>query len=422
MASAPREIGLLYWRELRAALREKNVVLNTILVPLLLYPVLLWLIFTAMSFAQGQEEKLSSRIAVAGEPALVAGIRTDLAASPEPGVELALVEGRDEAADRAAILAGDLDLRVAVEPAEPAGNFLLRLIYDSSKDRSAKAAERVESFLRDHRRSYLDDLAERMAIAPIDWRQFHLLSENVSSSRELGAFLLGLLAPTIMMVMIVIGCFFPAVDSTAGERERSTWETTLSLAASRTSVLIAKYLYVATLGLVAGLLNLFAMTLSMPIILGPLLANEGNDVTFQIPWTALPLMVVAAALLAMLVAAAMMILASFARTFKEGQSMVGPIYLLAVMPTVLVSSPDLELTARWALVPVANVALLFRAVIAGSFPWPAIALTLLVELVCVVACLAVARWIASFEEVLIGSYGGELKRFLRERWRRGSQA
>lgn len=432
--AAWREIGLLYQRELRAALREKNVVLNAILVPLLLYPVMLWLTFTAMSFAQGQEEKFNSRVAVGGDVRWVAAVREALVPAPSRGSssapspnEAGLLEVRDsegETRDREAIARGELDLAITVLPHPSEQTFSLRWHYDSSKDRSAKAAERVDAALGEYRRKFLDDLAAEKAIGAERWRQFDLSSANLSSSRALGAFLLGLMAPTLMMVMIVIGCFYPAVDATAGERERSTWETTLSLAASRSSVLVAKYLYVSTLGLVAGLINLFAMTLSMPIVLGPLLAREGVDeaISFQVPWSALPLMVVAATLLALLVAAAMMILASFARTFKEGQALVGPVYLLAIFPTVLVSSPDLELNLQWALVPVANVALLFRALIGGNYPWDAIALTLAVEVACVVGCLGLARWIASFEDVLIGNYGGELKRFLRERLSRGSRA
>ncbi len=78
--------------------------------------------------------------------------------------------------------------------------------------------------------------------------------------------------------MVAVGCLYPAVDTTAGEHERGTWETTLTLAASRFSIVIAKYLYVTTMGFIAGLLNLTAMTLSMGSVLAPLMARgEGGD-------------------------------------------------------------------------------------------------------------------------------------------------
>ena len=46
--------------------------------------------------------------------------------------------------------------------------------------------------------------------------------------------------------LVAVGCFYPAIDSTAGERERSTWETLMTVSASRGSIIAAKYLYVAS--------------------------------------------------------------------------------------------------------------------------------------------------------------------------------
>ncbi len=126
-------------------------------------------------------------------------------------------------------------------------------------------------------------------------------------------------------------------------------------------------------------------------------------------------MVLCTVLLALFLAAGMMIFAAFARTFKEGQSMVTPFYLVAILPPIMVMSPDLELNLKLALVPIANVALLFRAAIGGEYQWPLIALTLVVELVTVILCLALARLVLGFEDVLTGSYSGSFGKFLKER-------
>ena len=37
-----REVRVLYGREMRAALREKAIVLNSLFIPVFLYPLLLW--------------------------------------------------------------------------------------------------------------------------------------------------------------------------------------------------------------------------------------------------------------------------------------------------------------------------------------------------------------------------------------------
>ncbi len=408
------DIRILYVRELRSALRERGVVVNSILIPLFFYPVMLWMMISAMSFVHGQRERLVSRIALVGLPAAHEGLREEL----ESHDSIELVE--PPAARDQAIVEGEVDavaefLPPAADAVALADNFGLRVSYDTSKDRSDRAGARMVAGLSDYREKWLERSAGELGLGPAEWQQFHLERHNVATGGEAGAFIVGLMVPMLMIVMIAMGCFHPAVDATAGERERSTWETLMTVAASRSSVVVAKYLYVATFGAIAGLLNLFAMALTMRAIMGPLL--EGSDVAleFQIPFGALPLMALSAALLALFIAAGMMIFAAFARNFKEGQSMIGPFYMLCFLPTLLVTSPDLELTPKIALVPIANISLMFREAIAGTYRWPEIAITLLVQVVAVASCLALARWVLSFENVLIGSYSGSLGKFLQSR-------
>jgi ABC-type Na+ efflux pump permease subunit len=204
------------------------------------------------------------------------------------------------------------------------------------------------------------------------------------------------------------------VDTTAGERERSTWETLLTVAASRSSVIVAKYLYVATLGILAGLLNVVAMFLSIGAVLKPLL--EGNEaLSFSIPGLAFPVMAMGAVVLALFFAAGMMILASFARTFKDGQAMVQPVYWLVFIPMLLGNQTDLTLTPAIAAIPVANVTMMIRDALNGVFHWPLIALTVAVNLAVVALFLWVARRILVFEDFLLGSFDGSFWRFLKER-------
>ena len=415
------DIRILYLRELRSALRERGILVNSILIPLFLYPVMLWLMLSALSFVRSQQERFVSRIALVDLPAAHEDLRQTLA--EDDSIELVEVPS----AWQEAIAAGDLDaaaefLAPAADAAQLADNFLLRLSFDASKDRSEKARQRLSEALDDYREAWLERSAETFGMGIEDWQRFRIERFNVASGSEMGAFILGIFVPLLMVIMIALGCFYPAVDATAGERERSTWETLMTVSASRTSVVVAKYLYVATLGGVAGLLNLLALTLTMRSILAPMM-GDSSSLDFQIPLASMPLLALSAVLLAMFIAAGMMILAAFARTFKEGQSMVGPLYMLCILPTILVQSPDLELTPKLALVPIANVVLMFRELISGIYKWPLIGLTLVAQAVIVALCLALARYVLSFEDVLLGSFNGSFGKFFKGRvLRRGGAA
>jgi sodium transport system permease protein len=218
----------------------------------------------------------------------------------------------------------------------------------------------------------------------------------------------------MLIVMLVLGGFFPAIDATAGERENSTWETIMTAGTTRTNIVIAKYLYVATMSATAALLNVTAMMFSMRTILAPLGGSVGQ-MSFHIPLSAVPVIALGSVLMSLFVAAGMMILASFARNFKEGQSMVSPFYLLIVLPVSFLQSPGAEFTSRLALVPIVNVTMMFREAIAGVFHWRLIAITVAVEVTCVVAAIKIASAILNNEDVVMGAYSGTFGKFFKER-------
>lgn len=428
------EIRLLYLRELRSALRERAIVVNGILMPIFLYPVMLWVMFSAMMFVQGLNEGFTSRVVVEGEvppshaalldslvtqrEIVVLGREGDAEGEGEDGASAA--PGAVPSDPVASLQAGDLDAIVRfVAPDTGAAvalsdNLEVTVLFDRSEGRSRTARDRVEGVVSEHRGRWLAERAGALELDEVQTTLYAVTSENVSSEEELGAMVLGQLLSLFLVIMVALGCFVPSVDTTAGERERSTWETLMTVAASRSSVVAAKYLYVATLGILAGLLNVAAMFLSIGAILEPLL--EGNDaLSFSVPLLALPVMAVGAVVLALFFASGMMILASFARTFKDGQAMVQPVYFLIFLPMLLGQQTDLTLTPAIAAIPVANVAMMIRDALAGVFLWPLIAQTLLVNLAVVALFLWVARRVLAFEDFLMGSFDGSFWRFMKDR-------
>ena len=117
---------------------------------------------------------------------------------------------------------------------------------------------------------------------------FWIETRNVATSRQMGGFILGLMLPLFLIIMVAMGCMFPAIDCTAGEREKSTWETTMTIATPRANIVAAKYLYVATMAALAGILNLAAMLLSMKSIMAPLIGGRTDSLSFQIPLLSIP--------------------------------------------------------------------------------------------------------------------------------------
>ncbi len=417
---------MLYGRELRSALRERAIVVNSILLPIFMYPLILWLMFSAIVLVEGLSEGFVSRVALINLPPQHGELRDTLAAMES--VELQVEPASPEAA-RARVRDGELDALVEFLPPSPESgaallpdNFRIRLSYDRSEERSRRARSRVETVVGRYRDRWLEREALSLNVSREQLEQFRVERRNVSSETQMGAFLLSQMIPLFLVIMVALGCFYPAIDSTAGERERSTWETLMSVSASRLSVVTAKYLYVATLGLTAGILNVIAVMVSIGAVLRPILGRRSEAFQFSIPLSAVPVMMIGAVALALFFAAAMMILASFARKFKEGQAMITPVYWLALIPMFLTGAPDMHLTPTLGLVPIANVALMIKDAINEELNWLLVGETLLVELLLVGLCLWIARSVLQFEDFLLGSYDGSFWKFTRDRMFAGKAA
>ena len=192
----------------------------------------------------------------------------------------------------------------------------------------------------------------------------------------------------------------------------------MSVAAPRSNVAVAKYLYVAVFGMAGGLLNLTALTLSLQWILAPVAGAESVALATSggIPPSALAVIAVGTALLGLFVAAGMLMFAVFARTFKEGQSMIMPFYFLMIMPALFLQDPDIEFTMQLALIPVANVIMVIRAAITGTSDPLLAATSLGVMSLCVALAIGFAQWVMSSEEVMVGSQEGGLSKFLKSRF------
>jgi sodium transport system permease protein len=412
------DIWILYRRELRSALRERSLVINSILMPVFLYPLLIWAEMTGIAFVLGLAEGFTSRVAVYDVPAAHAELQDTLGARSDVEIQDDLPV-RDSALAR--VRRGDLDALVEfLPPGDGAealpNNFRVRVRYDRSVERSRRARTRIEDAVGDYRTRWLAREADALGIAEADREVFRVAGANVSSQRDMGTMLLGMMIPLFLVISVALGCLVPAIDSTAGERERNTWETLLTVSASRQSMVIAKYLYVATVGALAGMLNVTAMFAAMGPIMRPLLELEAEAAfSFSFSVQAVAVMLAGAVALALFFAAAMMILAAFARSFKDGQAMVTPVFYLALFPLLLGQQTDQTLTPVIAAVPVANVAMMVRDAINGVFLWPLIAETFVVGFVMVAICLVVARMVLGFEDFLLGSHDGSFWRFARAR-------
>jgi sodium transport system permease protein len=211
---------------------------------------------------------------------------------------------------------------------------------------------------------------------------------DLDFQKDLGPLIASRLLPIILLTMLIIGALYPAVDLTAGEKERGTLETLLVAAVRPVDVMAAKYLTVSLVAVVTALANLAAMgvTFGMGISLG-----GPASTSFQLSAGQVLTMLVCLVPAALLLSGISLAVASTARTFKEGQSLMSPVMLACLAPALLSQMPGIELNPVTALIPLLNVALLIKAAVLGT----ASALEVLLTSLSVLAFAALALKVAA---------------------------
>jgi ABC-2 type transport system permease protein/sodium transport system permease protein len=171
------------------------------------------------------------------------------------------------------------------------------------------------------------------------------------------------LVPLVLILMTITGAVYPAIDLTAGERERGTLEVLMAAPVPRMSLLLAKYVAVLVVAMLTGLMNLGAMMLSIylasrwqPGLEVKLLGEHG--LSLQV----LAEIFVLLLLFTSFFAALLLALASVARSFKEAQAYLVPLMVVALIPGMFSLVPEMRLDGIVPFVPLLNIVVLGRDV------------------------------------------------------------
>ncbi len=404
-------------KELGESFRDRQTLIYTFVLPLCMYPAMFWIMVQGALVVQGQRGAKDVTVGIVAAAEDVDAARAAIGIENDDGgdvvVELldealsterealhALVESEDDGAPDAILFL----------PAGRSDEMPAELFYDSTDSRSEIARRRVMRSLRSWSEELRETAARDRELDPEVLDPILVVSSSVAEDKDKGALMLSLMLPMLMIVMCVLGAFFPAVDLTAGEKERKTAETTLLAPIPRLGLHLGKIFAVCATSMIATTLNLLALGLSAGHLVSQLSGMGDSKLSIELPVGALLSVAPFAILFAFFVSAALTGIASLAASFKEGQALLGPVQMVFIFPAMAASLPGLELTTTTAWIPVVNVALAFRAMLIGDVEM----LPLILCAVSLIITAALAIWFSvrllSNEEVALSSETLSLRR------------
>lgn len=242
----------------------------------------------------------------------------------------------------------------------------IRVYYLAAKEESQIAHERVSEAIKTARELYIEATIAKSGISSKVLKPFNITQTNISTPSEMGGKIVGMLLPYMLIIFSLTGAMYPAIDLTAGEKERGTLETLLLSPASRTELVLGKFFTVMFASLVTALLTLSSMALtSSGIMLSvpkEVLSQMNIHITVQMVLTVLLLIIPLSATFSSL----LMAIAILAKSYKEAQSYISPLMLIAIFPAMASIMPGMKTDLLFSLIPVLNVSMLIKDAFSGT--------------------------------------------------------
>lgn len=388
----PRKILAVFRKEVLDSLRDRRTLMVMVLLPIVLYPAMFIFMtqLTSAGIARLQQER--SRVSAGGNvPQVLDSLMradTSLVFCPSP-------DPADDLASRN--IWAWIDWR--------GGNDSAVIFYDGAKEKSRLALSRLREAAGRYRLLLQRERLSRAGMDSAVLEPFGLREENTAPPSRMGGMVLGILLPILLIVCMMMGAMYPAMDLTAGEKERGTMETILAAPVDKRELFLGKFLTVAAIAVITGALNLLSMMLTFSAGLVQLGAATGR-MEFSIGPGSLALVFLSLLPLALFVSAVLLSASLFARSFKDAQNLVTPVYLPLVLLTQVAVMPGIQLNRLLALVPVANVTLLIKDVLLGEYSWNLVLMVFFVNSVLAFLAVMFSSRLFGSEEVLLGSGKG----------------
>ncbi len=440
-------------KELRESLRDRRTIITLVMMPILVYPLLSMALQRLMLGTLGAnraeavftigvgDERAASIVNSAINDAQQASISgadspikiyrsnstftskftihqptTHSASDPnqEPGPDKPQrEESKDQAAFSLVIVTG-MSLSTALENGEidvaiqsagieqsqtrrgPMSSYNLSILFRDGDSRSEDAMlqiRRAMQLLNDHQSAMI-----RTALDPNYRPAVELSASGVGTKPNVAASLAGVI-PLVLILMTITGAVYPAIDLTAGERERGTMEAMIATPAPRFALLLSKYVAMVTVAVLTALANLLASWITLSVGgLGRAIFGEQGFSIFSL-LQILPLVVIFAAFFS----AVLLALCSFARSFKEAQAYLIPVMLLSLGPGLIVLMPNVQFTTLMGIVPLVNILMLSRDIMTGQSTLIPAFVAVFSTLIYAVATLVIASKLFGGEAATAGS-------------------
>lgn len=374
------KIKILVKKEILDILRDKKTLIMMVVVPILLYPaIIIGMVFVMNFIMQEQLEKEHIIAYDIQEESYIMPLK-EIYDEKKESYSLK-VNFKAFSAEEKQNMIDLFDIWVSFK--ETTTGLSINAEYTSTNQDSSYS----EGILEDIVDVYCDRLLkEKLAreglsqefLTPVTYEAMDSATEAESFGMNMGGSV-GML----LIVTIMLGAFYPAIDATTGEKERGTLETLLTLPVTNFQMIMSKFISVSVFACITAVLSLLSLGASIVFLINSVTTENSKELgsinlTLFLKW--LPVLVIVMIVTALLITAFCMCFCIFAKSFKEANNYITPVMLIVMFASMIAMIPSITLNLKTSLIPIVNVSLLMKQVISQQLNPMLTGITIIVNL------------------------------------------
>lgn len=410
-----KQLKTLYKKEIMDVIRDKKTILTMVVLPVILYPVLFLVIMQVMTMINNSQQERTYYIAYDQVEEENRKALNDWIAGEEDGLSYIIKEVESDN-PKEDLEKENIDAYITASITD--SQVVYEIHYLSAVTNSSTVSDMLEEEIDAYGKKIAEEnaAAQGLDVKKVLYPVTSTLSDQSSNESSIGS-ILGSIIPFLLITSILMGAMYPAIDATAGEKERGTLETLLTLPVGNMELIMSKFLSVATIAVVSVFINVLSMGGIAAYLYATINALSEGAGAFSLGSfvPAILISIVCIIAFALFMSAVVMCICAFAKSFKEANNYVTPLTLVVLLTAYIGFIPNVELSATTAIIPVANICLLMKNLLVFKYDFALILMVLLSNVIYAFVAVWFLGKIYNSESILFGESASGIKLFERRK-------
>ena len=359
-------------KEIVHLFRDTKTIVQTVVVPTFITPLLIGAVIWYISSIAVDEGKKTYDVAVYDE------VNTELTVKLQESdrLNIVLMDSIDQVIDDVTNDNSEIGISFGSDFTAQLENNLSGevTIYSKNLDNFSQAQGIVSDVIDDYDDQIRNERLNNLNVDENFINPITVLDEDLTTNEEFAGSIIGGILAFLFIVYIMSGSMYPAIDLGAGEKERGTMETLISTNISSVDIIIGKMFSVTSSAVLTAIFSLLGFAVPL-IVIFLFYGDSIPENAFEI----ISAIVNPAAIIAMFglliplsifMGAFMLAVSIYSKNPKEASLLLGNAVIIFFIPAyVPLINPGIELDLVGSLIPCYSFALHTNALIAGNTDW-----------------------------------------------------